>query len=168
MEKDFSIRPYSSDDAHEIIEWCGDELHYYQWCAGILGPYPLSMERFGQFISERASKKEIHPFTATLDGKAVGFFFLRRIPDLKDLLRVGLVIVSPELRGKGYGKRMLQMGLEMAEAEFGITRFSLGVFRNNASAFRCYKALGFQETSESEEYKIKDLVWEAIEMESIR
>lgn len=60
-----------------------------------------------------------------------------------DELRFGFIIVDPEIRGKGYGKAMIQQGLKFAFQIYGAKKTSLGVFENNLSAYYCYKAVGF-------------------------
>lgn len=85
-------------------------------------------------------------------------------------LRFGFVIVDPTLRGKGYGKSMLQLGLKFVFETYGAKRASLGVFENNLPAYHCYKAVGFKdvalEKTETynvleEEWKCKELIFES-------
>ena len=58
-------------------------------------------------------------------------------------MRFGFVIVDPVLRGKGYGKEMLLLGIAYVREHLPATRIDLGVFENNESARRCYEAVGF-------------------------
>ena len=42
---------------------------------------------------------------------------------------------------------------------------TLGVFEKNASAYYCYKSVGFRETGQIEEYVIAGDAWKCVEME---
>ena len=82
------------------------------------------------------------------------------------MIRFGFVIVDDSRRGKGYGKRMLELGLEYAFKILKARKVTIGVFENNAPAYHCYKALGFQEVQQ-EEYeviKFRDEEWKIIEL----
>ena len=106
-------------------------------------------------------------FTAIDDDEIVGFFTMRRPTESFDELRFGFVIVNPEKRGKGYGKRMLQLGLKYAKEIFGAKKVSLGVFENNESAYHCYKAVGFKDVilEKEEVYNLLGENWKCLEME---
>lgn len=121
------IRPYKSEDAKTILKWCQDEKSFYQWTAGILGDFPVTEGEF-EFV------ETLMPFTAFDETGIVGFFTLRNPGDSLDELRFGFVIVSPDNRGKGYGKVMLQLGLKFVFEIYGAKRASLGVFENNLPA----------------------------------
>lgn len=154
------MRPYKDADANTILSWCQDERAFYQWTAGVLGNYPISQHEF-RFV------ESLMPFTAFDETGIVGFFTLRN-PDISlDELRFGFVIVAPHIRGKGYGKEMLQLGLKFVFEIYGAKRASLGVFENNLPAYYCYKAAGFSDaaldTTEKyhvlgEEWKCKELI----------
>ena len=132
------IRPYKAVDANTILSWCRNEKAFYQWTAGILGNFPITQNEFG-FI------ESLMPFTAFDETGIVGFFTLRNPGDSLDELRFGFVIVNPDIRGKGYGKAMLQLGIKFAFEIYGAKRVSLGVFENNLPAYYCYKAVGFDD-----------------------
>lgn len=132
------IRPYKAEDADTILSWCRNEMEFYRWTAGILGAYPITKNEFG-FV------ESLMPFTAFDETGIVGFFTLRNPNNSTDELRFGFVIVSPDVRGKGYGKEMLQMGVKFAFEIYGAKRVSLGVFENNLSAYYCYKSVGFED-----------------------
>lgn len=156
------IRPYKTADAEIILSWCREEKAFYQWTAGILGEYPITQNEF-RFV------ESLMPFAAFDENGVVGFFTLRNPGNSLDELRFGFVIVDPAVRGKGYGKTMLKLGIKFAFEIYGAKRVSLGVFENNPSAYYCYKAVGFEDvrshTSETycvmgEEWMCKELVLE--------
>lgn len=143
------LRPYNSNDAEQIISWSKDETAFYKWTAGVLGDYPLTKEKFSAVTNLMA-------FTAIDDNEIVGFFTMRKPDESFDELRFGFVVVDPPKRGKGYGKKMLQLGLTYAKEIYGAKKVSLGVFENNESAYHCYKAAGFQDIvlEETEMYHV--------------
>lgn len=156
------IRPYKSSDANTVLSWIGNEKMFYQWSAGKFGNYPITQKEFS-FV------ESMMPFVAFDESGIVGFFTLRTPNATLDELRFGFIIVSPDVRGKGYGKAMLSLGLKFAFEIYGAKRVSLGVFENNPSAYHCYKSLGFEdvtlETPETytimgEEWKCKELIME--------
>lgn len=159
------VRPYRKDDAKTIVTWCKDEETFYKWTAGIMGEYPLTVQRLEEATNGRIDNDRYFPFAAVDDGRVVGFFTLRHPEGANDELRFGFVIVDPEIRGKGYGKKMLQLGLKFAFEVYGVTKVSLGVFENNPNAYHCYFAVGFRETGEEEWYEMGDRKWKCIVME---
>ena len=73
-------------------------------------------------VSEQSESKKkfsfvenLMAFTAIEDDEIVGFFTMRRPSESFDELRFGFVVVDPAKRGKGYGKAMLQLGLNFAK-----------------------------------------------------
>lgn len=105
-------------------------------------------------------------FTAIEDDKTVGFFTMRRPPESFDELRFGFIVVDPSKRGKGYGKRMLQLGLKFAFEIYGAKKVSLSVFENNESAYFCYKAVGFNDVilDKTETYYVLGEEWKCKEL----
>lgn len=149
-----TLTPYRREDAREILSWCRDERAFYQWSAGILGPFPITEEAF-RFVAQHT------PITVRDDRGPVGFFTLRRPLDAPDTLRFGFVILRPDCRGQGLGKAMLQLGIRLALEEMGAQRVSLGVFENNLPAWRCYLAAGFEDVTATppESYRILGETW---------
>lgn len=154
------IRPYNKKDAETILSWTKDENAFYKWTAGVLGEYPLSVEQFH-------SVSDLMAFTAVDDHDVVGFFTMRQPTESFDELRFGFVVVDSSKRGKGYGKRMLQLGLIYAKEVFGAKKVSLGVFQNNEPAYYCYKAVGFKDVAlnEVEKYQVLGEEWDCLELE---
>lgn len=154
------LRPYNENDAETILSWSKSESAFYKWSAGVLGEYPISKKQFGYVNNFMA-------FTAIDDDEVIGFFTLRRPSENFDELRFGFVVVDPQKRGQGYGKRMLQLGIKFAKEIFGAKKISLGVFENNESAYCCYKAVGFKDIvlEETEKYTVFGEEWRCVELE---
>lgn len=153
------IRPYKSTDANTILSWCQDERAFYQWTAGVMGEFPITDNKFS-FV------ENLMPFTAFDENGVLEFFTYRNPNDNMDELRMGFVIVDPNERGKGYGKAMLQLGLKYAFEIYGAKKVSLGVFENNASAYHCYKAVGFDDVilDDIETYSVFGEEWNCKEL----
>ena len=156
------IRPYKSADAETILSWCWEERAFYQWTAGVMGEYPVTVKEFG-FV------ENLMAFTAFDENGIQGFFTMRNPRESLEELRLGFVIVDPDKRGKGYGKAMHELGLKYAFDIYGARKVSLGVFENNLPAYHCYKAVGFEDvvldTVETyfvlgEEWKCRELMLE--------
>ena len=152
------LRPYNKNDAETILSWTKDETAFYKWTAGVLGKYPLSVEQFNEVSNAMA-------FTAVDDDEIAGFFTMRRPTKSHDELRFGFVIVNPAIRGKGYGKKMLQLGATFAKEIYGAKKASLGVFKNNEPAYYCYKSVGFVDLPETDTYEINGETWDCLELE---
>lgn len=155
-----TLRPYTPTDADRILSWSPDAHAFYQWCAGVLGDYPITKDQFA-FVERNTA------FTAVDGEEIVGFFTLRRPNENPDEWRFGFVIVDPDKRGSGYGKAMLELGINYAREVIGAKKLSLGVFENNESAYHCYKAVGFQDVvlEETEKYAVLGEEWNCLELE---
>ena len=109
---------------------------------------------------------DFFPITAIDEKKnVIGHLFVL-IPDVnvKTSVRFGFVIVTPEIRGKGFGKKMLNLAIEYAKKELKATRATLGVFANNPKAQACYEAVGFRPYNKRV-MNILGADWECIDME---
>ncbi len=159
------VRPYRQGDAKTIVTWCKDKETFYKWSAGILGDYPISAQKMEDATMGRLDNARYFPFVAVEEGDVVGFFTLRHPDESDEELRFGFVIVSPDVRGKGYGKKMLQLGLKFVFEVYGAKKASLGVFENNSAAYQCYKTVGFRENEQIDWYNLNGEKWKCIEME---
>jgi acetyltransferase, GNAT family len=91
---------------------------------------------------------------------------MRRPSESFEELRFGFIIVDPSKRRKGYGKRMLQLGLKFAFEIYGAKKVSLSVFENNEPAYSCYKSVGFDDVilDKTEIYYVLGEEWKCKEL----
>ena len=155
------LRPFTISDAPIILSWIKDITAFRKWSADRYPSFPPKPEDMvAQYESD-----VIFPFTAIDDeGKVVAHIMLRYPDSSRTVIRFGFVIVDENLRGKGYGKQMLQLVIQKVKEEYGVKRITLGVFDNNPSALHCYESVGFQVIG-TDSYFIDGEEWTEKEME---
>lgn len=160
------LRKYMHEDADIICSWVRTEDELYRWSADRFGKFPLEGKDMNDSYAPQTEGGRFFPLTATDDeGNVVGHFIIRYPKEDDDSsVRFGFVIVDPDLRGSGNGKKMLQLGVAYAAEVLKATRVDLGVFENNEAAKRCYEAVGFKEFSRRE-CKMPIGTWTCIDME---
>ena len=160
------LRPWKDSDAEVICKWIRSEEELYKWSADRFNKYPLTAEDIEANYAPQLAAGRFYPMTAVDDKDNIIGHFIIRYPKPEDLtsVRFGFVIVNPEIRGKGYGREMLKLGLQYAEDELKASRADLGVFENNDSARRCYEAVGFRKYNE-QECKMPIGTWNCIDLE---
>lgn len=158
------LRPYKECDAKYITSWIKDEYRFRQWSSDRFDTYPLSADKLNAYYDNYKDNDSHFEMTAFDESGVVGHLILRFLDDKKDVLRFGFVIVDDSKRGMGCGKEMLSLSLKYAFDILKVSKVTLGVFENNPSAYYCYKAAGFKETS-TEIYNIFNEEWKCIEME---
>lgn len=169
------LRPYKKPDAEYIAGWISDEKQYYQWSADRMKDYPLTAQKLNAYYDEMELLDSIWPMTA-IDEEGIprGQLIMRFLDKEKNDLRFGFIIVDATVRGKGYGKEMLQLAIRYAFDILRVQRVSLGVFANNPVAAYCYASVGLKEGAEKSRYQVKvtpstgEEVWECIQLELLK
>lgn len=78
------------------------------------------------------------------DLEAVGMFKLFRMPYRNaHILYLGGVAIHPDFGGKGFGKKLMQIVLEMGEKQ-GAKRIELSTATTNVNAIHLYESVGFE------------------------
>lgn len=162
------LRPYKSCDADLIAEWIKDKKIFQNWGGERFGNYPVTSnvidEKYSRNNGDCVEPDNFYPWTVIDDdNRVVGHFIMRYIGGDNRKLRFGWVIVDDTLRGKGYGKEMLLLGLKYAFDIFKVERVTIGVFENNKSVYWCYRKVGFIETE-----IVQGEPWNIVEMEIIK
>ena len=99
------------------------------------------------------------------DEKVIGHLILRNPTEDKSIIRLGFIIVDNKARGKGYGKKLLELAIKYAREELFAQEINLGVFKNNEGAYRCYASIGFKEVGiEYNAYNFNGEHWDCVEM----
>ncbi len=171
MNDNLKLRPYKPSDAEAIARWIKDERAFHKWCSDRFGDYPITAKDINhKYLDCNGDCEEpdnFYPMTLVDECGPVGHLILRYTDKAKSIIRFGFVIVDDSKRGKGYGKRMLQMAIRYAFDMLKAEKITLGVFENNPSAYYCYQAAGFREISMEKEFIFEILgeQWKCIELE---
>lgn len=145
------LQPFKPADAAQICTWPQNETEFYYWSAGKFGAYPAQPENMLRFYADPANR--FCSIYTLLDSTGpCGHCTVRYIDDAHTALRLGFIILNPACRGKGYGKKMLQLVLRSVQQQRPDLPITLGVFAENIPAIRCYQAVGFQYTGEKQEF----------------
>ena len=162
------LRPYKKSDSKIICGWLADELTFMKWCAGMY-KYPLTEEQLNERFETISATEDAWSMTALDDnGKVCGHFIFRIADYEAGSIRMGFVILAPEMRGRGFGKELMSQALKYACEIVGMKKVTLGVFACNPGAFGCYKSAGFTETSvEKDSFEFNGEKWDCIELEAV-
>lgn len=159
------LRAYKETDAEEILKWVKDEREFRLWSADRYGEYPISAQDMNKNYSECQKKSNFYPFIVEEDGKMVGHFILRNPGEDVTVIKIGFVILDGTVRGKGYGKKLIEEAIAYAKKNLGAKKITLGVFTHNYGAIHCYKSVGFKLVSiEKNAYKYHNENWDFAEM----
>jgi RimJ/RimL family protein N-acetyltransferase len=117
------LRLFTISDAPTIFSWIKDKTAFRKWSADRYPVFPPEPED----MAAQYAADNIFPFTAVdSEGNIVGHIMLRYPEPSKAVIRFGFVILDDRLRGKGYGKQMLQLAIKKAQQEFGAKKITLG------------------------------------------
>ncbi len=145
------LRPYKKTDGTTLASWVRDARTVDMWKPRRF-TYPLTADQLERYYEDFARDGNAWIFTALdEEGKMAGHFCMRLADYGKNSVRLGYIIVDPEIKGKGYGRQMLSQALCYAFQILGMQTVTLGVYSDNAAARRCYESLGFKETGRTPE-----------------
>lgn len=165
MDTELIIKPYNSTYTNTILSWTNNEESFYRWSAGVLGTYPIDSIKFNERIKELKSSKLFYPYVVKLNNEAIGFFTLRYREEIVNDLTIGFVILDPNKRGLGYGKKMLELAINLAFSKYKADNVNLRVFKENTEAYNCYKKCGLKENGIYDTYDILGKKWDVVELE---
>lgn len=78
---------------------------------------------------------------------------------------MGFIIINPDYRKQGYGKKIINEAIEYAKKNYNLKNFNLGVFIDNENALNCYLNVGFKIIDiEKNVFKFYDEYWDCAEI----
>ncbi len=148
------FRPVKADDIKEISGWISNEEEFFYWSKGKLGTYPATEEDYRGFFVKASEAFKVFPFIAEAEDTVVGCVVLRSFAKT-ECVEISHVLVSPMVRGRGYGMAMIKVAarysFEMLKAE----RVVIEAFVDNDAQFRMYAAVGFREDGVQTSYQFR-------------
>ena len=130
------LRESTIDDLYIIITWIPDKESCGLW-AGPYVKFPCSADLLKEDI--RFSGNNSFSLISNTE-ELIGF---GQIFEKNNRLHLARIIVAPEYRGKGFGRRLCQCLIQEGLKRFGRKEFSLNVYTGNKNAYNLYQNLGF-------------------------
>ncbi len=140
--------PFEELDIPRLIGWVPDARFLLQW-SGPQYTFPLDAAQLVATVEKTKGARPSHLMFKALrrpDGDIIGHVELINIDYDRRIALLGRVLIgSPEWRGQGYGKKMVQAAIRYAFRTVGLGTITLGVFDFNTQAIATYHAVGFVE-----------------------
>lgn len=163
------LRPYKACDAKYIAKWIQSEYEFRQWSADRYEDYPITEEMINNKYMDSDNTDTSWEMTAFNEAGIIGHFIMHFTDKEMKTVRFGFIGIDNNLRGKGYGKEILEIAIKYCFEILKVENITLGVFENNLSAYYLYKSAGFNTVkSANEKYSILDEEWFCIEMELLK
>lgn len=136
--------PFDKKHYPLLVSWIPNDEFNLLW-GGPLYSWPITVDQ----IAAQQARCEVTSFLLVVGEINIGFIELIKAHD-KHYRLCRILIAAEESRGKGYGKKLVELAMDHAENELGAKKLSLAVFENNERAIQCYSSLGFQIISREE------------------
>lgn len=163
------LRPYiKSYDFSNMREWITDERTHMLWCANRF-PYPFFEHDLEIVLEQYAKEYGDSAYTVTDDdGNPIGFF-VYNVNVNENVGFLKFVVVKPDLRGQGYGTKMIKMVLDYAYNITGVCTVKLNVFDCNIGAQKCYLKAGFKMCGVTKNaFCFGEEIWDRCSMEATK
>lgn len=131
-------RPVSLSDEWNLLEWRSSPgVSSLQHTVVEINPADHK-----SWLVDRISRAEVFPFFAyEIDESVVAY--TRVEPRPNQFLEVS-ILVSPELRGKGYGYEVLKEFLEQIRVRFPKSYLLAVIHKSNTASLALFKKVGFE------------------------
>lgn len=150
MNKYLELRDFTYDDFAFISPEIKNPKELMLW-AGPKYVFPLSWEQMNKKMNEEDEDghKKTKLFTA-FEGSSkfvLGHGQLTITDKIEKIAIVGSVLVFSKYRGQGYGNALIRSLMNFGFINMRMNELRLRVFDFNFHAIKCYKQVGFIETS---------------------
>jgi ribosomal protein S18 acetylase RimI-like enzyme len=136
------LQPFTSAAAAQISSWATSRDEVFAWCSRTEAPVPAAV------IVAWSEPADVDAFVLVVDGEPIAYGELW-IDDDEQEVELARLLVAPQLRGRGIGRRFVAMLTDEARRHHRLV--ALRVHPDNESAQRCYAAAGFERVTASEE-----------------
>ena len=135
--KNYTLRPPRASDYEVIASWITDSGTCQRW-AGPRVSFPFSAND----LPTRLLHPGIESYCLS-DGLVATYGFGQFWVVTPGAVHLGRLIISPELRGQGFGRKLCQQLMKKAVQRTGARKITLRVYRDNTPAVALYLNLGF-------------------------
>lgn len=145
------LRPLKKCDETIVFSWITEEKGFYQWFANRVDSFPATtVEEISKDCSCFSEDASVYDMVAFDKTGICGFISMHFCDEENTRLSFDLIIIHPEKRGKGYGKKMVSLAIKYAYDLLQAKEVVLDVFSANETAYYCLQSAGFCEVKENE------------------
>ena len=126
----------TNDDIDQLMAWFPDAMAVKIW-GGPHFRYPFSRDTFHADCHWRDMA------TFCVRDSQNKFTALGQLYAKHEHINLARLVVHPDLRGGGIGKRLVAMLMQVGRTLMSFDEYSLFVYRENTPALKCYEAMGF-------------------------
>ncbi|MGF1719665.1 GNAT family N-acetyltransferase [Vibrio kyushuensis] len=153
------LKRFSNSFADEICHWFPTHKESLLWGGGVFS-WPLQPSD----LVERSQHQNLEFYALVDNENVLGFIELQKTNETE--IRLCRVAISPQYRGKGIGKKLVQLSLNEIKQRNTYTLVTLAVFAENLAAYNCYQSLGFYTVDKDPKYKqFNGETWPLFQME---
>jgi ribosomal protein S18 acetylase RimI-like enzyme len=152
-----SLRGFRESDAPEVARWPSSLDEVRRWAGSDPG-WPVDVSVFGRWHADL----DVRPYIICDGEEPIGYGEVW-VDEPEQEVELARIIVSPDQRGRGVGRRLVGLLLDRA-ALAGLPDAFVRVVPENGAAIGCYRAAGFSPVSEPEREEFNrgqpvDYVW---------
>ncbi|HEX2424839.1 MAG TPA: GNAT family N-acetyltransferase [Actinomycetota bacterium] len=156
---DYRLVPFDRSNATTVLSWARTAEEREAW-ASIRGKADVSI--FDRWHADDG----VHPFAFLVGDRLLGYGEVWEDPDEHES-ELARLIVDPKMRGRGVGRRMVELLSERARA-LGYDDVWVRVVPSNDPAIKAYSAAGFVRTTPEDESSFnegqpREYVWMRLE-----
>jgi RimJ/RimL family protein N-acetyltransferase len=139
-----SLRPATADDSERLLAWRNDPR------TRAMAVVQAAVERatHARWLATRLNDADTLLTIAVQDGEPVGTVRLDRHG--RDEAELSITI-APEARGRGLARPAIELGVEHAHREWGVTRVTARIRPENTASRRAFAAAGFETARERDD-----------------
>jgi ribosomal protein S18 acetylase RimI-like enzyme len=148
----WTLRDATERDLDQLMGWFVDARSVNVW-GGPKFRYPFTSETF------REDCQWGRMATFVLKSPDDGLAAFGQIYERYRRINLARLVVHPDLRGQGVGRRLVELLLEAGPAVANRAEFSLFVYRDNTPALECYLRAGFRIRDYPEDAPMADVCY---------
>ena len=133
----WSLESACEADIDELMRWFPDAHSIDIW-GGPKFRFPFDSETF------RADCRWREFSSFSLRNPEKEFAAFGQLGSRHDRFHLARLVANPRMRGRGVGRKLLEMMIDVACKQQEHEEIALFVYRDNEPAYRCYLALGFE------------------------
>ncbi len=141
MSSPVSFRQATRADLAEILHFPINEIELFYFSPS--AHYPLKIEHLDKQLSDRHESTVMIEHTPQGKKNIIGFANFYNVEN-KNIAFIGNVIIKPEKRRQGFGKKLIKAMLKFGFEKLKLQEIHLSCYEANSKALLFYKDLGFE------------------------